>query len=112
VFHVYAVRCDERDALMAHLQADDIGCAVHYPMPIHLQPAYRGLGYREGDFPHAEAAARTMVSLPMYAELTLEQVRRVGDSIAEWQHNNADQAHSRSQIGGASLASAGGGIHG
>lgn len=70
VYHVYAVRTPRRDALQQGLQARGIATGIHYPVPVHLQPAYADLGHRPGDFPHSEQAAREVLSLPMYAELT------------------------------------------
>jgi dTDP-4-amino-4,6-dideoxygalactose transaminase len=85
VYHVYAVRVANRDAMRVHLQADGIQTGVHYPIPVHLQPAYRGLGYRAGDFPVAEAAAGEVLSLPIYPELTREQVGAVAASVRRFQ---------------------------
>jgi len=77
VYHVYAVRTDDRRALQDALQAEQIQSGIHYPIPVHLQPAYASLGYRAGDFPEAEAAAREVLSLPMFPELTEAQQTRV-----------------------------------
>lgn len=82
VYHLYVVRCRQRDALQRHLAAANIGTGIHYPIPLHLQKAYRGLGYREGDFPVAERAAREILSLPMYPGLTSEQQDRVAEQVA------------------------------
>ncbi|MCC6335884.1 MAG: DegT/DnrJ/EryC1/StrS family aminotransferase [Myxococcales bacterium] len=83
VFHLYVVRLPEakRDRVLAAMQADGLGVAVHYPAPIHLQGAFKHLGFRAGDFPVAEALARQMVSLPLYPELTVEQQARVVASL-------------------------------
>ncbi len=70
VFHIYAVRVTDRRRVISELEAKGIGCGVHYPTPIHLQPAYRTLGYRRGDFPVAEQCAEEFVSLPMFPEMT------------------------------------------
>jgi dTDP-4-amino-4,6-dideoxygalactose transaminase len=67
----------DRDGLIAALAAKDIHCGIHYPIPLHLQEAYKSLGYQKGAFPVAEKAAAEFVSLPMYAELTGEQISRV-----------------------------------
>jgi dTDP-4-amino-4,6-dideoxygalactose transaminase len=77
VYHVYAIRVADRAAVQAALKAQDIETGIHYPIPVHMQPAYAFLGYREGDFPQAEAAAREVLSLPMFPELTAEQQARV-----------------------------------
>ena len=81
VYHVYAVRSADRDALADTLRAQGIGAAVHYPLPIHLQPAYADLGYSVGDFPRAEAAAQEVLCLPIYPELTDAAVETVANAI-------------------------------
>ena len=81
VFNQYTVRVDERDALRAHLGAAGIGTMIYYPIPLHLQPCFRDLGGREGDFPVAERAAATVLSLPMYPELAPEQIAAVAAAI-------------------------------
>jgi dTDP-4-amino-4,6-dideoxygalactose transaminase len=83
-WHLYTVRHARRDELKAHLDANGIGNAVHYPMPVHLQKAYAGLGYKPGDFPVAEKASREVLSLPMYAELTEAQLQRVAGTIKDF----------------------------
>jgi dTDP-4-amino-4,6-dideoxygalactose transaminase len=83
VYHVYAVRLQERDAIRRHLQEKGVGCAVHYPIPIHLQEAYRDLGYKEGAFPIAEHLAEEFLSLPMFPELTEEQIEYVASCVGE-----------------------------
>jgi dTDP-4-amino-4,6-dideoxygalactose transaminase len=82
VYHVYAIRVADRAAVQAALRAQDIESGIHYPIPVHMQPAYAFLGYREGNFPHAEAAAREVLSLPMFPELTAEQQARVVTALA------------------------------
>jgi dTDP-4-amino-4,6-dideoxygalactose transaminase len=79
VHHLFVIRVDPaiRDQVMAALGDQGVATAIHYPTPIHLQPAYRGLGYGAGDFPVAEAAAREIISLPMYPQMTLPQVDHV-----------------------------------
>jgi dTDP-4-amino-4,6-dideoxygalactose transaminase len=81
VYHVYAVRTGQRDALQQALHAQGIQTGIHYPIPVHLQPAYADLGYGIGAFPHAEAAAREVLSLPLFPELTSEQQERVAAVI-------------------------------
>ncbi len=83
-WHLYTVRHPRRDALKGHLDANGIGNAVHYPMPLHLQKAYASLGYKPGDFPVAEQAAREVLSLPMYPELTDAQIQRVVAVVREF----------------------------
>ena len=77
VYHLYVVRVAERDRVMAALAAQGIQSGIHYPVPIHLQPAYRELGIPVGAFPRTEAAAATILSLPMFPEITRTQVERV-----------------------------------
>jgi len=81
VYHLYVVRTDDRQGLMAFLKDGDIGTGIHYPIPLHLQKAYAHLNYRRGDFPHAEKAADQVLSLPMFPTLTSEQCGRVVDSV-------------------------------
>ena len=77
VYHLFVVRTAHRDGLLTYLRQAGIGAGVHYPIPLHLQPAYASLGYRPGDLPVTEAWARECLSLPIYPELTLEQVETV-----------------------------------
>ncbi|MEW6382158.1 MAG: DegT/DnrJ/EryC1/StrS family aminotransferase [bacterium] len=80
-FHLYVVRVKERDALMKYLTDHGISTGLHYPVPLHLQKAYAHLGYRRGDFPMAEKMAGEILSLPMYPELTKEQINYVVNQI-------------------------------
>jgi dTDP-4-amino-4,6-dideoxygalactose transaminase len=82
VYHVYAVRVANRDAVMQRMQQEGVGCGVHYPVPIHLQEAYRSQGCAEGSFPVAERCAREFLSLPMFPELTGEQVAFTAKALA------------------------------
>ncbi len=77
VFHLYVVRVPERERVMRALSAENVSCGVHYPKPVHLQPAFAHLGYQAGDFPHAEKAAAEVLSLPMFPELSEEQIETV-----------------------------------
>jgi dTDP-4-amino-4,6-dideoxygalactose transaminase len=81
-WHLFTVRVPERDALMAHLEAQGISSAVHYPRPIHLQPAMAGAGGRAGDLPVSEQLSREVLSLPLYPELPLADVRRIAAEVA------------------------------
>jgi dTDP-4-amino-4,6-dideoxygalactose transaminase len=81
VYHVYAIRVQNRESLMKQLADANIGTGIHYPVPLHLQKAYKSLGYKVGDFPIAEAAASEVVSLPMYPQLAAEQQERVVNTI-------------------------------
>ena len=84
VWHLYAVRTNRREELRAFLNERGISTGIHYPIPIHMQPAYADLGLNEGDFPVSERDALEMLSLPMYAELSDEQIRYVADAINEF----------------------------
>lgn len=81
VYHIYAVRCRERERLRRALAADGIQTGLHYPVPVHLQPAYDDLGHGAGDFPVSEAAAREVLSLPIYPEMTQGQIEHVAATM-------------------------------
>ena len=83
VYHVYAVQCDDRDELQHRLAEKGIQTGVHYPIPIHLQPAYASLGYKAGDLPVTERLSQRVLSLPLFPELTDAQQRAVADAIRE-----------------------------
>jgi len=83
-WHLYVVRHPRRDELKQRLEANQIGCGMHYPVPLHLQKAFAHLGYKPGDFPVAEKAARECLSLPIYPELTEAQLQRVTDVILDF----------------------------
>jgi dTDP-4-amino-4,6-dideoxygalactose transaminase len=81
VYHLYPVQCERRDEVISEMTKRGIGCAIHYPIPVHLQEAYQSLGWRDGSFPVAERVARRLISLPMFPELTREQVDRVAGEL-------------------------------
>lgn len=82
VYHVYTVRSADRDGLQAKLASEGIQTGIHYPVPVHLQPAYADLGYGAGSFPQSEAAAQQVLSLPLYPELSSEAVAQVAAGIS------------------------------
>jgi len=85
VYHQYVARCDERDGLREHLREQGVGALVHYPVPVHLQPAYRNrVPVHRGALPATEQAARQVLSLPMHAQLSDAQVERVCEAINRW----------------------------
>jgi dTDP-4-amino-4,6-dideoxygalactose transaminase len=84
VFHLYVVKSGERDELLARLRADGVGALVHYPVPVHLQPAYRGRLRGSGRLSNTERAAREILSLPIYPELTVEKVRKVAAACVSY----------------------------
>ena len=84
VYHQYVIRHKNRDDLQAFLAARKIGTLIHYPVPIHLQPAYKGRLGEMGSFPVSEQVAREVLSLPLYPELMKEQVKRVVQAIADY----------------------------
>ncbi len=83
VYHIYAIRTQNRQAWQQTLQAKGIQTGIHYPIPVHLLPAYADLGYKRGDFPHAERAADEVLSLPMFPELSEAQCREVSEAVRD-----------------------------
>lgn len=83
VWHLYAVRVAARDAVLADLNAAGIGAGVHYPVPVHLQPAFAGLGHAPGDFPVAERAAGEILTLPLFPQITEDQQVRVVEALGK-----------------------------
>lgn len=81
IFHIYAIRVAERDRVMDHLADMGVSCGIHYPVPVHRQQAYDFMGLGEGSFPASEKCARQLISLPMFPELTDEQIQMVTDAL-------------------------------
>jgi dTDP-4-amino-4,6-dideoxygalactose transaminase len=96
VYHLYVVQAANRDGLQAQLQADGVATGIHYPVPIHLQPAYADLGHEKGSFPVTEQAATRILSLPMFAELTQEDVEFVAERVQTFSHGGGLGRHSTS----------------
>lgn len=83
-YNLYVIQAERRDELRAHLAAEHIQTGVYYPVPLHLQPCFSDLGYHEGDLPVAEEAARNVLALPLYPEITEDQQERVVDAVARF----------------------------
>ena len=84
VYHLFVIRCKDRDGLVDFLGKKDVSCVIHYPVPIHLQKAYADLGYSAGAFPVTERVTKEIVSLPMYPELTEEQIWHVCEGVGKF----------------------------
>ena len=83
-YYMYVIRTPKRDELKKFLGEKGIGCGIHYPIPLHLQPAYSHLSYKKGDYPVAEKLSREILSIPVYPELTSEQMNYIVNSIKEF----------------------------
>jgi dTDP-4-amino-4,6-dideoxygalactose transaminase len=89
VYHLYVVQAEERDRLRKVLEEAGVQTGIHYPIPVHLQPAFASLRYRGGDFPEAERQARHVLSLPIFPELTEDQIKRVVEAVSGCQQLSA-----------------------
>jgi len=84
VYHLYVIRTQNRDELKQYLKEQDIETGIHYPIPLHLQPAYKYLGYKKGDFAKSEQAAQEILSLPLYPELNIQQIKFIANSLKKF----------------------------
>jgi len=84
IYHLYVIRTKDRDELQKYLKNQGIGTGIHYPIPLHLQEAYKHLGYKNGDFPVAERVSKEIVSLPMFPELKREEIFYVAEKVKEF----------------------------
>lgn len=83
-YHLFVITCDHRDKLAQFLKENQVESGIHYPIPLHLQPAFKYLGYKKGDFPATEEFASNILSLPIYPEMTDEMVKFVADLVNEF----------------------------
>lgn len=89
IYNQYTIRVPNRDSLKQFLTDKNIGCEIYYALPLHLQECFKGLGYREGDLPESEAAANSVLSLPIYPELSTTQQDYVADAVCEFLNSRA-----------------------
>jgi dTDP-4-amino-4,6-dideoxygalactose transaminase len=84
VYHLYVIRTKQRDELKKFLEEHGIQCGIHYPVPVHLQPPYRRMGFREGMFPNAERLAKEVLSIPMHPNLSKEEIEYIVSFIEDF----------------------------
>jgi dTDP-4-amino-4,6-dideoxygalactose transaminase len=98
IFNQYVIRVDGRDELIEHLQANQIGTEIYYPVPLHLQECFKSLGYRESDLPESARAALEAVALPIYPELTRDQIEFVCRTILDWTLRHGTSASGKPRV--------------
>lgn len=101
-YHVFAIRTEDRDELLSYLKNEGIGAAIHYPVPVHLQKATTDLGYKKGAFPKTEEYADTLLSLPIFPEITRTEIKKVSDAIHRY-YKDKDKIKKIVVTGGAGL---------
>src|SRR5918993_626346 len=94
VHHIFPLFTSQRDELREHLHSNGIGTGLHYPIPVHLQPGYRHLGYQQGDLPETERACKEVLSLPMFPELDEDTVLQIADSVRAFCRQSVEAVHS------------------
>lgn len=87
VYHLYTIRVPEREQFEQHLKDNTIGYTIAYPVPLHLQPAYQDLGYKQGDFPQTEAIAQEVIGLPIFSELRKDEILYICERIQAWKED-------------------------
>jgi dTDP-4-amino-4,6-dideoxygalactose transaminase len=91
-YHQYVVRTDHRDDLRSFLKANGVGTLIHYPVPVHMQPAYQGRALvDDAGLPETESICRRILSMPMHPQLTNAEVKEVGDLIVRWSSEHMDR---------------------
>ena len=100
VYHIYAIRMANREEAISRLRQDGVACGIHYPLPLHLQEAYKDLNYKNGDFPTSEKCCSEYISLPMFAELTPTQILHVTESLKQVATAMAGEFQETSEIAG------------
>jgi dTDP-4-amino-4,6-dideoxygalactose transaminase len=98
VYHLYVILVDDRDGLLKYLNEKGIGTGLHYPVPLHMQKAYSYMGYKKGAFPVSENLAGRLLSLPMFPELTREEIKYVCDAIKEYFQLKAQRGRLKAEI--------------
>ena len=91
VYHLYVLKTKERDLLKRLLKEKNINCGIHYPIPLHMQPAYKHMNLNEGSFPETEKAAKDILSLPMYPELKATEIQQISKEICSIMQSNHAQ---------------------